>query len=1486
MHDHASMNRVYRLVWSRTRGAWVAVAETARGMGKAVSGRRLLLAALALQGAAALAAPSGGAISAGGGSISSSGTTTTINQQSQLLAINWQSFNIGAGETVNFVQPNSLSVALNRVVGQNPTTILGHLNANGQVFLINTNGVLFGKGAEVDVNGLIATTLDISDSDFMAGNNRFSNSGSAASVTNQGSLTAASGGYIALLGPQVSNQGTISATLGTVLLGAGDQISVTIDNGTLAGFSTDRGTLNALASNGQLIEANGGRVILSAKAVDALASAVVNNSGVVEAQTIQNQGGSISLVADSQVTLASGSSLDASAPVSGNGGSIDTSAAHVTVQNGASVTTSAAHGQAGQWVIDPVDFTIAATGGDISGSELAQELGSGNVTIESNSGATGGAGDINVNDSVSWSANQLTLSAQHDININADLNGSAGASLGLQYGLGAVNAGNTASYTIAAGASINLPAGKTLTTQLGSDGAVVSYQVIDSLGDAGSTSGTDLQGMGANLAGNYALGADIDASATAGWNSGSGFAPIGVDGSPFTGNFDGLGHTISHLSITQSSAGDIGLFGDITGSISNVGLIDASVSGKTKVGTLAGLLDFNGKINNSYATDSSVTGSGGFSVGGLVGAAWPGGSINNSYVSGGTVAGTDGTGGLAGTSHSTITNSHVSDTTVSGNFSVGGMVGIDFSTISNSYVSGGSVTGLSLSVGGLAGAMYGGSVSNSYVSGGTISGAYSVGGLVGGNYAGSSISNSYVSGGSISGDHYVGGLVGGSYGTISNSYDTGSTVSGRTGIGGLLGWNNTAGSVSGSYASAGSVTGTGSIGGLVGSNDGSVSGSYWNSSLVTTGIGAGNLTGATGLSSTAMMQQSSFTGFDFGEGWFMINGSTLPFLQSEYSTTISNDHQLQLMAMNTSANYTLVSNIDFGTDLTAAGGMWNSATGFVPLGSSATPFTGSLDGTGHSITGLSISLPTTDAVGLFADTSGNISNIGLVNANVSGNTEVGGLAGLTSGSLSNTYVSGGVVSGYLYVGGLAGKTSATINDSQASSDTTQGSNYVGSLAGESLGNVSDSDGTTVTVLGKVGIGGLVGASTGNFTDTHVTDSTISGTNSAGGLVGFTYGTVSNSYVSGGSVVATLRSAGGLVGANFGGTITNSYVSGGSVSGGKSVGGLVGSNFYGKVTDSYVSGGTVSGSTSVGGLVGGNGATGIISGSYVSGGSISGGQSTGGLVGSNAGTISNSTVSDSSVSGSSQVGQVVGWNASTGSVTTSSASNVTITGTGTDVGGLIGQNDAGSSGTGSSGTGSSGTGSPGTGSSGTGSSGTGSSGTGSSGTGSSGTGSSGTGSSGTGSSGTGSSGTGSSGTGSSGTGSSGTGSSGTGSSGTGSSGTGSSGTGSSGTGSSGTGSSGTGSSGTGSSGTGSSGTGSSGTGSSGSGSSPVNGDGDGGGFLHSLPITSLMAEAAGVFGNIISIIEPTSAFRPHVDVTDEPTRKTALPDIENGGVRLP
>ena len=539
--------------------------------------------------------PTGGHIVSGTGHISQSGDTTDIVQTSPDLFLSWQSFNVGSQDTVNFVQPSSSAIAVNRILGSNGSEILGHLNANGEVWLVNPNGIVFGQGAEVNVGGLIASTLD--DVTLSGTTASFSGSGTG-SIVNAGTINAANGGYVALLGNHVGNEGTITARLGTVALGAGSAATLTFSGAGLVRMQVNESTLSTLAENGGVIEADGGTVIMSAGAKDALLASVVNNTGVIEARTVENHDGTIELLGGMTAgTVNVGGTIDASAPEGGNGGFIETNAAHVEVANGAKVTTLAAAGKTGSWLIDPTDYTVAASGGDMSGATLSSDLNSTNTTILSSNGVSpvtggGGGGNINVNDIVSWSANTtLTLTAANNVNVNANMT-ATGNTAGLVINPNTTNGSQTASgtgaFNLAMGNSITL-SGLNPSLSIGGN----AYTVINSLGAPGSTTGTDLQGINGNLSGYYALGSNIDATATSSWNGGAGFAPIGNSIPYFTGSFNGLGHTISNLTINRPSTGDVGLFAatNVGAVIQNVGLVGGSVSGGYATGGLVGTPD-------------------------------------------------------------------------------------------------------------------------------------------------------------------------------------------------------------------------------------------------------------------------------------------------------------------------------------------------------------------------------------------------------------------------------------------------------------------------------------------------------------------------------------------------------------------------------------------------------------------------------------------------------------------------------------------------------------------------------------------------------------------------------------------------------------------------------------------------------------------------------------------------------------------------------
>ena len=908
-----------------------------------------------------LANPGGGTVTSGSAAIASSAATTTITQTTDKVAINWQSFDIAKGETVNFLQPGSSSVALNRVMGSSGSAIYGALNANGKVFLINPNGILFAHGSQVNVGSLVASTQNLSDSDFLKGNYTFTGTDGSGTVLNQGTIQAADGGYVALLGNQVTNEGVILANQGSVALAAGNATTLDFTGDGLINLNVSQTALDAQVTNSNLIQANGGLVVMTAKAAGDLTGTVVNNTGIIRAQGLAAKNGKIVLdggisgvtqttgtldassttgmggvievtgenivIGDNARLLAGGATgggqinigggwqgsgdishaktttvnasavVDASATDTGNGGTVvvwsddkTTFAGTITAKGGqnggdggqvetsgkqtlkvadtARVNTLSVNGKNGNWLLDPQNYTIAASGGDITGATLSTNLSGGNITIHSSDGSASGSGDINVNDAVTWNSdNTLTLQADRNININSAIT-AGGNHAGL-----VLTPGTGGTYTLGSGAKVTL-SGSSPTLTVGGQ----SYTVINSL--------AALQNISTGLGGYYALGSDLDAIGY------TGYTPIGTSSSAFTGTFAGLGNTISNLTVSVSTS-YAGLFGYSSGTIRDIGLVNGNiistasyvgglagynagtisnsyyngdVEGYVNIGGLVGYNDhgtisgshsdgtvkstgigdtnvvgglvgssYGGTISNSYSASNvtSVFGTGAsglqanYVAGGLVGGAWDGGTISYSY-STGNVTGSSTIGGLVGVNFAAINNSYSSGTVTGTSNDIGGLVGVNYAAITDSHSSATVIgdSAVSNDVGGLVGVNYHdagyvhvGTISNSD-STGTVSGYIDVGGLVGNNFTtGNTITDSH-STGAVTGYRNVGGLVGFNSGTIQTSYSEG-TVTGTIRVGGLAGVNyadaTDVGSITDSY-STGAVTGSNLVGGLVGYN--------------------------------------------------------------------------------------------------------------------------------------------------------------------------------------------------------------------------------------------------------------------------------------------------------------------------------------------------------------------------------------------------------------------------------------------------------------------------------------------------------------------------------------------------------------------------------------------------------------------------------------------------------------------------------------------
>jgi filamentous hemagglutinin family protein len=284
----------------------------------------------------------------------------TFNQQGNVFSItntpgaiiNWQSFNIGAGEVTRFIQQSSDSAVLNRIVGQDPTRILGALQSNGKVFLINPNGILFGQGSRVDVNGLVASTLNLSDADFLAGkkNLRAGAGASTGAVRNDGAITTPNGGKVFLVAPNVQNTGIITAPNGEVVLAAGRSVQL---------LDSSDPNLQVVVSAPSDQALNLGKVIAQGGRIG-IFGALVSQRGTLNADSaVVGENGRIVLKASGATTLGAGSSTSATA--AGKGGEIQVLGAQVAIEGGASVDAS---GQLGGGAV--------LVGGDYQGGNNVQ----------------------------------------------------------------------------------------------------------------------------------------------------------------------------------------------------------------------------------------------------------------------------------------------------------------------------------------------------------------------------------------------------------------------------------------------------------------------------------------------------------------------------------------------------------------------------------------------------------------------------------------------------------------------------------------------------------------------------------------------------------------------------------------------------------------------------------------------------------------------------------------------------------------------------------------------------------------------------------------------------------------------------------------------------------------------------------------------------------------------------------------------------------
>ncbi|MDX8438520.1 MBG domain-containing protein [Mesorhizobium australafricanum] len=848
----------------------------------------LLLASTALVGftpARAQELPTGASVASGGVTISKpSSSQLAIKQSTNSAIVNWQSFSIGAGARVDIDQPTSSSVMLNRVTGNTKSTIAGQLNANGQVFLVNPNGIAISKTGKVSAAGFVGSSLDIDDDDFKAGKLKFKGKRASAAVSNEGSVSIGSGGYAALIGGRVDNSGTISVPLGKVGLGSGEEAALDLsgDGFLQVTVPTKANGSGALVSNSGVISADGGRVEIKAAAAKEAARQAVNMSGLIEARTVSGQSGAIVLGGGGGSVEVTGT-LDASAKTGGKAGKVSVTGRKLKLkgavvdalgkEGGGSVkiggdkqgsgtlqhaetteidkdttisadaTGSGDGGTVIVWSDEQTDFAgkISARGGEISGNggfvEVSgkQRLGfTGSADLRARFGYTGDLLLDPYNVTISNAAGNTggSMSANTNdsvINVATLQNLLASANVTISTGSGGSQAGD---ITIAAPITWS-----TNTLTLDAYHSIV-FNADATIGGVGGLSlVTNHGGSGGTIS--YALGA----SAT--FTGAQGAQALSINGQSYTLIYD----------INQLQAINSGLTGRYVlarnidaGATSSwnagLGFISLGTDGNSTVqnggngftGTFDGLGHAIDKLSVLQPSAQYV---------GLFGYVGAGGLVQNVGVTNATVRGFKTLGGIVGFNAGTVAQSYSTGqlfTTQYGSNS-GGLIGENDGALSASFSTVVVNARDSNSAGGAVGYNNFGTIDRVYAMGAVDGGSAgaNAGGLVGANYGYSFV---------------------GQRGRITDSYSTGA-VSGGWNVGAFIGNNLYDGVVTGAY-------------------DVSTSGPYNTSSSAKPAIGGGTTGGSVNVIglTTSSFQNGGVSGLSaaFGGG----TGGLYPYLKSFY----------------------------------------------------------------------------------------------------------------------------------------------------------------------------------------------------------------------------------------------------------------------------------------------------------------------------------------------------------------------------------------------------------------------------------------------------------------------------------------------------------------------------------------------------------------------------------------------------------------------------
>uniref|UniRef100_UPI00261E7F55 beta strand repeat-containing protein n=1 Tax=Janthinobacterium sp. TaxID=1871054 RepID=UPI00261E7F55 len=1138
----------------------------------------------------------------------------TFNQQGNVFSItntpntiiNWQSFSINPGELTRFIQQNANSAVLNRITGQDPSQILGALQSNGKVFLINPNGVLFGRDARVDVNGLVASSLGLSNQDFLAGKMNFNGASSAGAVSNQGSINADSGGKVLLIAPNVSNSGIITAPNGEVVLAAGH--SVQLADAANPGLQVVVSAPSDQALNVGQVIAQGGKI--------GMYGALINQRGSLNANSaVVGDNGKIVLQASGKALLEAGSVTSASNSA-GTGGQVTVLGDQVGLTGNARVDASGAKGggtvllggdyqgknaaipNARQVFVDR-DATVAAdaldsgNGGKVIvwGDQTARVFGS----ISARGGAASGDGGfvetsghylavdgIRVDTRASRGKQGNWLLDPYDIDVIAgnggqltdvDQFGDAPVTGATSIGAGLISNATSnvtlqALHRITFSSAINMTqSGVGLMAQAGE--AINVNAAITTNGGAVKLSANDAAsgtapGATSNVNLNAAITTNGGAVTISGANvAGGGIVNVGSGNLALSANGAGGG-------ITLTGTGD-----QLIGS----GVVNQTVSLQADNISFSGNINFGGAA--SQASVSLLPWTNGRPI--LLGttAANTLGLLNDQLnrISAATLnIGNSNSGNISVLQAINLAQTTTGATIKNLNLESGGNI-----TVSNqlTMLQPDSYLQLKTGVGATLTVDSGGSLSaaNMMLQADKMSLGGGAASLSGGQVTLERRSDGEIDIGSGAADSATSlGLTDTELKTIAAGHIT---VGGHTFNGSL----NLLGSLDLSGLSSLNLlelrtSGAMNLGGpLTVAKDLMVAGNI-------SANGAVNVGGQFTLDGGAWQQNSASLPAFYAHDFNLQNGSFLRVQGGDGSSAspyrIADIYGLQgINTLDMSNNYVLAANID------ASGtANWNQGAGFSSIANGDVPgYAGTFDGAGHVISGLMVNtanLPGTSGVGLFARLkNGNVSNLSLQGGSITGRYNVGAVVGLNDGGTLNNVFSSASVTGSNAVGGLVGANSGVIGNSGASGSVTgvnsDGGAAVGGLAGTNAGSglitVSTASGTVNGARELVG--GLVGSNQATITQSYATGN-VSGSRSVGGLVGSNSGSISDAYAtgavgmaSGADMTLVHENLGGLAGSNSG-AISNVFSSG-AVNGSSftaAIGGVVGSNVGGTLSGAY------------------------------------------------------------------------------------------------------------------------------------------------------------------------------------------------------------------------------------------------------------------------------------------------------------------------------